>query len=171
MALVEDATRRLADRGIDHPTDHMLGLIRSRASVTGLYDDGVLVGCLAVHPEPDLRHWNGDCPSLGVLVSVAPPMPGHNDQTARLLTLWLADRAAQHGLEWVWWEVPCATDLTRATLLDFLRDLGWEDLPAVRRADGERVIPLRLRAEKRPALTAAVSASADALPLLAVSTR
>ncbi|MET9735138.1 hypothetical protein ABZZ79_32205 [Streptomyces sp. NPDC006458] len=52
-----------------------------------------------------------------------------------------------------------------------LRDLGWEDLPAVRRADGERITPLRLRAELRPAPTVAISASADALPLLAVSAR
>jgi hypothetical protein len=52
-----------------------------------------------------------------------------------------------------------------------LRDLGWEDLPPVRRADGERVTPLRLRAERRPAPTVVISAADDALPLPAVSAR
>ncbi|MHC3392342.1 hypothetical protein ACLQ2E_23190 [Streptomyces lavendulocolor] len=160
----------LADQGIDHPADQLVTLIRSQATVTGLYDDGELAGCLVVHPGEDLPHWSHDCPGPGISVSLVPPVPGHDDQAARLLTLWLADHAAQHGLEWIWWEIP-ATHQPRAALLALLRDLGWEDLPAVRRADGERVTPLRLRTELRPAPTVAISASADALPLPAVSAR
>lgn len=169
-ALAQETTRRLAEQGIDHPADQLVALIRSQATVTGLYDDGELAGCLVVHPGADLPHWSHGCPGPGIWVSLVPPVPGHDDQAARLLTLWLADHAAQHGLEWVWWEVPSDSQ-TRATLLALLRDLGWEDLPPVRRADGERITPLRLRAEPRPAPTVAISAADDALPLPEVSAR
>jgi hypothetical protein len=169
-ALAQEAARRLAEQGIDHPADQMIAFLRSEATITGLYDDGELAGCLVLHPRADLPHWVRDCPGPGIWVSLVPPVPGHDDQAARLLTLWLADHAAQHGLEWVWWEVPAASE-ARATLLALLRDLGWEDLPPVRRADGERVTPLRLRAERRPAPAVAISAADDALLLPAVSVR
>ncbi|MGM9379195.1 hypothetical protein [Streptomyces longwoodensis] len=169
-ALAQEATRRLADQGIDHPAGPLVALIQSQAIVTGLYDDEELVGCLVVHVGEDLPHWSRAYPDPVVRVSLVPPVPGHDDQAARLLALWLADHAAQHGLEWVWWEIPAASQ-TRPTLLVLLRDLGWEDLPAVRRADGERVTPLRLRAELRPAPTVAISASADAFPLPTVRAR
>ncbi|MFD3959166.1 hypothetical protein ACFWRG_31745 [Micromonospora tulbaghiae] len=169
-ALAQEATRQLADQGIDHPTGPLVALILSQATVTGLYDDEELVGCIVLHPSEDLPHWSRACPGPGVWVSLVPPVPGQDDQAARLLTLWLADHAAQHGLQWVWWEVPAAPR-SRATLLALLRDLGWEDLPAVRHANGERVTPLRLRAELRPAPTVAISASADALPLPTVDAR
>ncbi|MFJ3933760.1 MULTISPECIES: hypothetical protein [unclassified Streptomyces] len=171
-ALAQEAALGLADQGIDHPVDELVELIRSqKTTITGFYDDDTLVGCLVAHPGADPPHWSGDSPGPGVWVSLVPPVPGRDDQEARLLTLWLADHAAQHGLEWVWWEVP-ATGQTRRTLLDSLRDLGWEDLPPIRRtADGVHVTPLRLRAERRPAPTVAISAFHNALPLSAVSAR
>ncbi|WP_052412498.1 hypothetical protein [Streptomyces mutabilis] len=168
-ALAQEATRRLSDQGIDHPADQLVALIRSQATVTGLYEDSELTGCLVVHPGEDLPHWCRDL-GPGVAVSLVPPVPGHDDQAVRLLTLWLADHAAQHGLEWVWWGLPAAFE-TRPTLLVSLRDFGWEDLPAVRRADGERVTPLRLRAERRPASSVVISAADDALPLPKVIAR
>jgi hypothetical protein len=111
-ALAQEATRQLADQGIDHPTDRLVALIQSQTIVAGLYDDGELVGCLVLHPGEDLPHWGRDCPGPGIWVSLVPPVPEHDDQAARLLTLWLADHAAQHGLEWVWWEVPAAPPVT-----------------------------------------------------------
>ncbi|MET7296977.1 hypothetical protein ABZS79_33610 [Streptomyces griseoloalbus] len=105
-ALAQEVTRQLADQGIDHPADQLVDLIRSQATVTGLYDDGELAGCLVVRPDENLPHWSRDCPGPGVWVSLIPPVPGRDDQVARLLTLWLADHAAQHGLKWVWWEAP-----------------------------------------------------------------
>ncbi|MEU3046794.1 hypothetical protein ABZ705_09710 [Streptomyces sp. NPDC006984] len=168
-ALAQEAALGLADQGIDHPVDELVARIQSRATVTGFYDDDTLVGCLVMHPDADQPHRNSDSP--GVWVSLVPPVPGRDDQEARMLALWLADHAAQHGLEWVGWELP-ATGQTRLALLGLLRDLGWEDLPPVRRAaDGVRVTPLRLRAERRPAPAVAVFASPDALPLPAVSAR
>ncbi|MGY4963610.1 hypothetical protein [Streptomyces sp. 900105245] len=169
-ALVQEAVRQLADQGIDYPADQLVDLVRSHATVTGLYDEGELAGCLVVHPGEDRPHWSRAFPGTGLLVSVVPPVPGRDDQAARLLTLWLADRAAQHCLEWIWWEVPAGLQ-RRETLLALLRDLGWEDLPPVRRADGQRVTPLRLRADRRPAPTVAIFASADALPLPTVRAR
>ncbi len=167
-ALAHEAALGLAGLGIDHPADHLVDLIRSQATVTGLYDDGELTGCLVVHPGEDQLHWSRVCPGPGISVSLVPPVPGRDDQAARLLTLWLADRAAQHGLEWIWWEIPAGPQ-TRGALMTLLRDLGWEDMAPVRHADGKRVTPLRLRAELRPAPTVAISASADAFPLPAVS--
>ncbi|GLX22513.1 hypothetical protein [Streptomyces lavendulae] len=169
-ALVQEAVRQLADQGIDYPADQLVDLVQSQATVTGLYDEGELTGCLVVHPGEDRPHWSRAFPGTGLLVSVVPPVPGRDDQAARLLTLWLADRAAQHCLEWIWWEVPAGLQ-RRTTLLALLRDLGWEDLPPVRRADGQRVTPLRLRADRRPAPTVAIFASADALPLPTVRAR
>ncbi|MEU7072933.1 hypothetical protein AB0B30_27760 [Streptomyces narbonensis] len=169
-ALAQEAARQLADQGIDYPADQLVDLIRSQATVTGLYDEGELAGCLVVHPCEDRPHWSRACPGPGLVVSMVPPVPGRDDQAARLLTLWLADRAAQHCLEWIWWEIPAGPQ-TRETLLALLRDLGWEDLPPVRRADGQRVTPLRLRADRRPAPTVAIFASADALPLPTVRAR
>ncbi|MFD7556987.1 hypothetical protein ACFV9E_20925 [Streptomyces sp. NPDC059835] len=170
-ALAQEAALGLADQGIDHPVDELVEVIRSQATVTGFYDGDTLVGCVVAHPGVDLPHWSGDSPGPGVWVSLVPPVPGRDDQEARLLALWLADHAAQHGLEWVGWEL-AATGHTRGALLALLRDLGWEDLPPVRRAvDGVRVTPLRLRAERRPAPAVAIFASPDALPLPAVSAR
>ncbi len=167
-ALAQEAALGLAEQGIEHPVDELVALIQSQATVTGFYDDDTLVGCLVVDPDAGLPHRGG---GPGVWVSLVPPVPGRDDQEARLLALWLADHAAQHGLEWVWWNLP-VTGRTRGTLLELLRDLGWEDLPPVRRAtDGVRVTPLRLRAERRPAPAVAVCTSPDALPLPAVSAR
>ncbi|MGW4548536.1 hypothetical protein ACWEN4_19500 [Streptomyces violaceorubidus] len=169
-ALAQEAALGLADQGIAHPVDELLGFLRSQA-VAGFYDGDTLVGCLVAHPGVDLPRLSGDSSGPGIWVSLVPPVPGRDDLEARLLTLWLADHAARHGLEWVGWELP-ATGQTRGALLELLRDLGWEDLPPIRRAvDGARVTALRLRAERRPAPAVAVSASPDALPLPAVSAR
>ncbi|UFQ99791.1 hypothetical protein KBP30_00400 [Streptomyces sp. Go40/10] len=171
-ALAEDTARLLAEQGIHHPAGHLSDLIRSQATVLGLYEDGVLVGCLVVHADPDMRHWGPDGRARGLLVSLVPPVPGRIEQVGRLLSLWLADYTARAALEWVWWEIPAADGSeTSTTLLDTVRDLGWEVLPAVRRTDGEQVVRLRLRAEVRNALTAAISPPRTALPTPAVCRR
>ncbi|MEU3296731.1 hypothetical protein ABZ722_30860 [Streptomyces longwoodensis] len=170
-AFAEDTALLLAQRDVDLPVGQLADLIRSQATVLGLHEDGGLVGCLVVHPEPDLRHWGSDGRGSGLLVSVVPPVPGCSEQAGRLLTLWLADYAARNGLEWVWWELPATSHgEMSATLLDAVRDFGWEDLPAVRRADGEQVVRLRLRAAGRDALTAVISAP-DMPPTAGVSPR
>ncbi|MET9117551.1 hypothetical protein ABZX38_25610 [Streptomyces longwoodensis] len=158
-AFAEDTALHLAQQAVDLPVGQFADPIRSQATVLGLHEDSVLVGCLVVHPEADLRHWGRDGRGRGLLVSVIPPVPGCSEQAGRLLTLWLADYAARNGLEWVWWELMATSHGEMgATLLDAVRDLGWEDLPAMRRADGEQVVRLRLRAAIRDALTAVISA-------------
>ncbi|MEV4333614.1 hypothetical protein AB0K02_24255 [Streptomyces sp. NPDC049597] len=174
LALAQEAALRLAEQHIDHPTSQLVGLIRSQADMLGLYEDGALVGCIVVPPEPEMRHWGAEGRAPGLLVSLVPPVPGENTLGGRLLTLWLADRAARSGLEWVWWEIPAPADATSeasTSLTDTLQDLGWEYLPPVRRADGERVARLRLRAEARNAPAVAISAPDTALRMLAVSGR
>ncbi|MFJ4151944.1 hypothetical protein ACIP10_30830 [Streptomyces galbus] len=171
VAFAEDTALLLAHQAVDLPVGQLAVLMRSQATVIGLHEDGCLVGCLVVHPEADLRPWGRDDRGRGLLVSVVPPVPGCSEQAGRLLTLWLADYAASNGLEWVWWELPAASNgEMSATLLDAVRGLGWEDLPAVRSADGEQVVRLRLRAAVRDALTAVISAP-DIPPTPAVSAR
>ncbi|MEV5010595.1 hypothetical protein [Streptomyces sp. NPDC055692] len=173
-ALAQDAALRLAEQHINHPTSHLMDLIRSQADTLGLYEDGILVGCLVVPPDPDVRHWGAEGHAPGLLVSLVPPVPGEDTQGGRLLTLWLADQAARIGLEWVRWEIMAPADATNAastSLTNTLHDLGWENLPPVRRPDGERVTRLRLRAEARDAPAVAISAPDAALRMLAVSGR
>ncbi|MFF6829169.1 hypothetical protein [Streptomyces longwoodensis] len=170
-ALAEDTARQLAEQCVNHPTGQLVDLIRSQATVLGLYEDGVLAGCLVAHPNSDMRHWGAHGRGRGLCVSLIPPVPGRNEQSGRLLTLWLADHAARNGLEWVWWEIPATVTSTKGTtLLNALRDLGWDDLPAVRSTAGEHVVRLRLRAELRGALPAVISAPDTALPRPVVST-
>ncbi|MFF5538517.1 hypothetical protein ACFY71_39730 [Streptomyces cinerochromogenes] len=171
-ALADDTARLLAEQGISHPVGQLVHLIRSQATVLGLYDDGVLVGCLIAHPDGDMRHWGPDGGDRGLLVSLVPPVPGRTEHVGRLLSLWLADYAARTAREWVWWEIPAADGSeTSTTLLDAVRDLGWEVLPAVRRTDGQQVLRLRLRAHGRDALTAVISPPRTALPTPAVNAR
>ncbi|MFJ4623672.1 hypothetical protein [Streptomyces sp. NPDC088812] len=173
-ALAQEAALRLAEQHIDHPTSHLVDLIRSQADVLGLYEDGILISCLVVPPDPDVRHWGTEGRAPGLLVSLVPPVPGGDIQGVRLLTLWLADRAARSGLECVWWEIPTTTNASSeasTSLTDTLHDLGWEYLPPIHRTDGERVKRLRLRAEPRDASAVALSAPDAALRLLAVSER
>lgn len=173
-ALAQEAALRLAEQNIDHPTSQLIDLIRSQADTLGLYEDGILVGCLVVPPEPDVRHWGAEGHAPGLLVSLVPPVPGGDTQGVRLLALWLADRAARSDLEWVRWEITAPADATSGAsslLTNTLHDLGWEYLSPVRRADGERVVRLRLRAETRDASAVAISAPDAALRMLAVSGR
>ncbi|MFF6979368.1 hypothetical protein ACFZAV_16845 [Streptomyces sp. NPDC008343] len=173
-ALAQEAALRLAEQHIGHPTGHLVDLIRSQADMLGLHEDGILVGCLVVPPDPDVRHWGVEGRAPGLLVSLVPPVPGGDTQGVRLLTLWLADCAARSGLEWVRWEIPTTADATSeasTSLTDTLRDLGWEYLPPVRRSGGERVTRLRLRAEARLAPAVAISASDAAMRMLAVRER
>ncbi|MEU2354423.1 helix-turn-helix transcriptional regulator [Streptomyces misionensis] len=167
------ACRHLAEQRISHSFGYLVDLIWSQ-TMLGLYEDKRLIAFVVVLREPDMRHWGVDGRAPGILVTLVPPVPGQDSHAGRLLTLWLADQAARRGLEWVWWEIPAAADVTAetsATLMGTLRDLGWEVLSPVRRADGGRVVRLRLRAERRDALTAAISAPEATLRMLAVSER
>lgn len=171
-ALAQNTGRCLAEQRISHPIGQLVDLVRSQADTLGLYEDEALVCCLVVPTDPDVRHWGAEGRTPGLLVSLIPPVPGRDNQGGRPLTLWLADRAARSGVEWVWWEIPATADATSeasTSLTDTLHDLGWEYLPPVRRADGERVTRLRLRAEARDAPAVAISAPDAALRMLAVS--
>ncbi|MDX3204767.1 hypothetical protein [Streptomyces scabiei] len=159
-ALAEDRARLLAGQGITVSADRTRALLRE-PGVLGLYEDGILVGTLVLHKDPDMRHWGADGRDPGLLVSLDPSTVGSN-QVGRMLTLWLADHAASNRLMWVWCEVPSnpgPVDQASQWLLEHLRDLGWETRsPAGLNSTGDRVIRLRLRAEARPALSAAISA-------------
>ncbi|MFI6113282.1 hypothetical protein [Kitasatospora sp. NPDC051164] len=158
-ALATDRVRLLAGQGITVSADRAKALLREDGAF-GFYEGGILVGALVLHRDPDMRHWGVDGRDPGLLVSLDPVTAGSN-QVGRMLTLWLADYAANSLLTWVRCEVPCKTgavDEAAQWLLQYLRDLGWETRsPTSLSPTGERVIRLRLRAQARPALTEAIS--------------
>jgi hypothetical protein len=158
-ALAEDRARQLSRQGIAISADRTRSLLREPGAL-GLYEDGILVDSLVLYNDPDMRHWGVDGRDPGLLVSLALSTVGSN-QVERLLTLWLADYAANRQLMWVWCEVPTnpgPDEEASQRLLEHLRDLGWESRsPASLNPAGDRVARLRLRAEARPALSAAIS--------------
>ncbi|MBK3623333.1 hypothetical protein JHN59_00380 [Streptomyces sp. MBT49] len=158
-ALATDRAHLLAGQGITVSADRATALLREAAAL-GFYEGGILVGALVLHRDPDMRHWGADGRDPGLLVSLDPVTAG-SSQVGRMMTLWLADYAANSRLMWIWCDVPCqpgAADEAAQWLLKYLCDLGWETRsPTSRSPTGERVVRLRLRAHARPALTEAIS--------------
>ncbi|MFJ9967204.1 hypothetical protein [Streptomyces avermitilis] len=158
-ALATDRVRLLAEQGITISADRARALLREDGAL-GFYEGGILVGALVLHRDPDMRHWGAYGRDPGLLVSLDPAMAG-SIQVGRMLTLWLADYAANSRLMWVWCDVPCepgAVDEAAQWLLTYLCDLGWETRsPAGLSPTGERVVRLRLRTQARPALAEAIS--------------
>ncbi|MEV6581418.1 hypothetical protein AB0M92_25020 [Streptomyces sp. NPDC051582] len=158
-ALATDRAHLLAGQGITVTTDRANALLREGGAL-GFYEGGILVGALVLHRDPDMRHWGVDGRDPGLLVSLDPVTAG-SSQVGRMLTLWLADYAANSRLMWVWCDVPCkpgAIDEVAQWSLQYLCDLGWETRSRTSLSPtGERVIRLRLRAQARPALTEVIS--------------
>ncbi|MBZ3908428.1 MULTISPECIES: hypothetical protein [Streptomyces] len=157
--LASDRAHLLAGQGVTVDTGRAAALLRGPGAL-GLYEDSLLVGCLVLRTDPDVRHWGAGGHDAGLLVALDPATVG-STQVGRLLTLWLADHAARSGRTWVWCEVPFPSGPTAGTsqwLLTYLCDLGWEArYPAVRSPVGGRVVRLRLRAEARAAMATAIS--------------
>lgn len=162
-ALVQDRNLWLARRGLDAPALHVTAFRDHRTEAVGLYehDDGdeVLVGCLLLHREPDLRSWAVDDPAPALKVSLAHTAPGRTDRVGWLMTLWLANYAARTGIDCVYAEAPGRSTVSGGTdgrLLGHLRDLGWDMLGSGRNPDGHRVARLRLAAAPSPGLAALI---------------
>ncbi|MEU1776708.1 hypothetical protein ABZ501_27280 [Streptomyces sp. NPDC019922] len=165
-ALAEDRAHLLAAQGVMVPAGSTTALL-SEPGALGLYEDGSLVGCLALRTSPDMRHWGADGRDPGTLVLLDPATVG-TTQVGRLLTMWLADHAARRRLTWVWCDVPAPRGQAEEAsewLLDHLHELGWETRsPTVLTSAGDRVVRLRLRAEARAALAAAISVPHTSVP-------
>ncbi|WP_051708960.1 hypothetical protein [Streptomyces sp. NRRL S-350] len=169
-ALVQDRGLWLARRGFDAPALHVAAFRDHRAEAVGLYEDDdrdeVLVGCLLLHREPDLRTWAVDDPTPALKVSLAHTAPGRTDRTGWLMTLWLADYAAHTGIDCVYAEVPSRStgpDGAGGRLLGHLRDLGWHVLGSGRTPDGHRVARIRLPAAPSPGLAALIHSTVPAV--------
>lgn len=120
----------LAGQGITISAERATALLRE-AGVLGLYEGGILVGAFVLHRDPDMRHWGADGRDPGLLVSLD-PVTTKSSQVGRMLTLWLADYAANSRLIWVWCDVPCkpgAVDEPAQWFLKYLCDLGWVNRP------------------------------------------
>ncbi|MFE1190007.1 hypothetical protein [[Kitasatospora] papulosa] len=158
-ALAEDRAHLLAGQGITVPPARTTALLHEPGAL-GLYEDGILVGCLVLRTRPDMRHWGADGHGSGIRVFLDPATVG-TTQIGRLVTMWLADHAARRGLTWVWCEVPTPrghAEKASKWLLDHLLEFGWERRPpTVLTPAGDRVVRLRLHAEARAALAAAIS--------------
>lgn len=157
--LASDRAQLLAGQGVTVDTGRAATQLREPGAL-GLYEGSLLVGCLVLRTDPDVRHRGAGDHDAGLLVALDPATVG-TTQVGRLLTLWLADHAARKQLTWVWCEVPSPSGPAAGTgqwLLTYLCDLGWEArYPAVRSPAGGRVVRLRLRAEARAAMAAAIS--------------
>ncbi|MEU9599820.1 hypothetical protein AB0E06_23770 [Streptomyces sp. NPDC048109] len=162
-ALVQDRNLWLSRRGHDVPALHVTAFRDHRTEAVGLYEeDGggeVLVGCLLLHWQPDLRTRGVDVPVPALKASLAHTAPGRTNRVGWLMTLWLADYAARTGINCVYAEAPnrnATSDGTEGRLLGHLRDLGWEVLGSGRDPDGHRVARIRLSAAPSPGLAALI---------------
>ncbi|MEU7028886.1 hypothetical protein AB0A60_19620 [Streptomyces sp. NPDC046275] len=169
-ALVRDRNLWLSRRGHDAPALHVTAFRDHCAEAVGLYEeDGgeeILVGCLLLHREPDLRSWAVDDPARALRVSLAHTAPGRTDRAGWLMTLWLADYAARAGYDWVYAEAPgrgTGPDGTGGRLLGYLRDLGWRVLGSGRTPDGHQVVRVRLPAAASPGLAALIHCTVPAV--------
>ncbi|MFG3403827.1 hypothetical protein [Streptomyces sp. NPDC048142] len=168
-ALVQDRNLWLSRRGHDAPALHITAFRDHRAEPVGLYEedggDEVLVGCLLLHRQPDLRTWGVDDPAPTLKASLAHTAPGRTDRAGWLMTLWLADYAARTGIDCVYAEAPdrsTASGGTEGRLLRHLRDLGWEVLGSGRNPDGHQVARIRLAAAPSPGLAALIRCTVPA---------
>ncbi|MGW1006476.1 hypothetical protein [Streptomyces sp. NPDC002520] len=123
----------------------------------GLFDDGVLICCLILNREPDLRHWGtaGDGPTLSLRHVYT--LPGHAGiGIARRLTLWASDYAVRTDRPWVRLEALLARDTLLAEpvthIFSCVRSLGWTSAGNGPGTNGARAVNLQMPAELRPSL-------------------
>ncbi|MGV9318249.1 hypothetical protein [Streptomyces sp. NPDC003660] len=148
-------------RPCDSSASHVPGLFREAAVPVlplGLFDDDVLICCLMLGRDPDMRCWESSDYGPALLLRHVHALPGQaSTGVARLLTLWATDYAARAGLPWVRVEalLTSGTDTPAelvAHLIAYLTGLGWTSVGKGVDADGERVARLRTPAERRPTL-------------------
>ncbi|MFG3199828.1 hypothetical protein ACGFYT_27265 [Streptomyces sp. NPDC048208] len=163
-ALIIDRLDWLARRYRTRPdaAEMIPPLFREAALPTGLFDDGVLICCLLVDRDPDVRCWGTASCGPGLLLRHVYSLPGRASAGAvRMLTLWSSDVAARMGWPWVRAEALLAAGAdTPAELIAHLSryaaNLGWTSLGTGRAVSGERVVRLHLRAELHENLSAVV---------------
>ncbi|MGW2695667.1 hypothetical protein [Streptomyces sp. NPDC001296] len=155
-ALVTDRLDWLARRYQPCPAAAKIPtLFRETALPTGLFDDGVLVCCLLIGREPDVRCWGSAGCGPALLLRHVYALPGHaGPGVARLLTLWSSDYAARIGRPWVRVEALLAAGADTPAelvshLITYVNDLGWTSTGTGPGTDGERVARLQLPAERR----------------------
>lgn len=107
--LANDRAHLLAVQGVTVDTGRATTLLRESGAL-GLYEDSLLIGCLVLRTDPDVRHRGPGGHDAGLLIAFDPATVG-TTQVGRLLTLWLANHAARTRLTWVWCEVPSPSDL------------------------------------------------------------
>ncbi|MFB7597610.1 hypothetical protein [Streptomyces sp. NPDC056160] len=137
-ALIEDRTCWLAKRNL-HALPTATGLPADESNVTaiGMFEDDVLIGCLALHHNPSL-------------LAITRAYGQFGADFARLATLWAADYAARCGVDAVR-TVVIGPFAARHRLETHLTDLGWSLA-----SHSEESAWLQLTAEARPTLTALI---------------
>ncbi|MFJ3824947.1 hypothetical protein [Streptomyces nodosus] len=147
-ALVEERLTWLTRRGL--PVRLRLDIpdlfLDQRWESVGLFEDGLLIGCMILDGDTDARG-----PAL--FLAHVHTLPGRTDGALRLITLWASDYAARCGLLHVRAEVLARHDLSVdpiSRVLDRLQTVGWGLRGIGTGEDDERVARLELRAELRP---------------------
>ncbi|MEV0577206.1 hypothetical protein [Streptomyces sp. NPDC050392] len=156
-ALVQDRQRWLTMRGLPVPARaDISSMFRvSGAKPAGLFEDGLLLGCMIPHREPDLGWGDGPC----LFLDSVHTLPDRSDGVIRLITLWASDFAARLGVPLVRAEALARRPLDVDPIGPFLRrlsDMGWDVRGSGAGQDGERAARLELTSEHRPGLGALI---------------
>ncbi|MYX27447.1 hypothetical protein GTY75_12425 [Streptomyces sp. SID8381] len=165
-ALVQDRLDWLAHRNL--PADPAAaGLFTDSARQrVGLYEDEVLIGCMLVDADLDLRHWRKGALGPSLLLQHVYSAPGQSG-ILRLVSLWAAHYAACVGLPCLRAEIgplhigPLAT---LGRLLRHAQSLGWQTRGYGPGLNGDRVAYLELPAQARPGLTPLISSTVTSTP-------
>lgn len=156
-ALVQDRQRWLAMRGVPTPArSDIPALFRApQVKPAGLFEDRLLMACMIPQRGPDLGWGEGPC----LFLDCVHTLPGHSDDTVRLITLWASDFAARLEVPLVRAEAMARHPLDVDPIATFLRrltDMGWDVRGSGTGQHHERVARLELTAELRPGLSALI---------------
>ncbi|MEW2497478.1 hypothetical protein AB0942_28675 [Streptomyces nodosus] len=172
-AVAELVTRRtawLAERQLPRPYAGDVGvLFRERwVEAVALFEDGHPVGCLRLHREPSLAHWDaaGTESSLQLSLAYSAPSP-KPERTGQLMTLWAQNFAARLGVTWVRCEVSTDDPPSTVTVrfLDHLKgSCGWQFVRSCRGRGGRPLDLLQLPARVQPGLDALIRSTVPLRP-------
>ncbi|MFD7954295.1 hypothetical protein ACFV4X_12450 [Streptomyces ardesiacus] len=171
-AVAELVTRRtawLAARQLPRPyTGDVVTLYREQwVEAVALFEDGHPVGCLRLHRDPPLSHWDVEETESSLQLSLAYSAPGAApDKIGRLMTLWAQDFAARLGMTWVRCEV--STDNLSSEealrLLTHAKGCGWQFVRFSRDQGGRPLVLLQLPARAQLGLHALIRCTVSIHP-------
>ncbi|MFF7115516.1 hypothetical protein ACFY91_24840 [Streptomyces albogriseolus] len=159
--LVALRTEWLSARHMPHPyIGDVVTLYREQwVEAVALFEDERPVGCLRLHRDPSLFHWETEEAGSMLQLSLAYSAPSAApDKIGRLMTLWAQDFAARLGVTWVRCEV--STDKLSSEeslrLLTHAKGCGWQFVRFSHDPGGRPLVLLQLPARAQLGLHALI---------------